>query len=148
METQATEPAAKPPPLRAFLSFAAEDKALASAFRNRIEQLHPDLELLDHAADENYEKNWKPHCAKKIDQSSVVICLVGASTHRSQAVAWEIDRGLSLGKHVVAVNLTRRAVPVPEILTRNAIEPLPSSVRSLLPSVAELGLAGGTNNRS
>ena len=67
---------------------------------------------------------------------------MGASTHLSQAVAWEIDRGLSLGKRVVAVNLTRRAVPVPEVLTRNAIEPLPSGVRSLLalsvrPAVAE-----------
>ena len=148
METQATEPAAKPLPPCAFLSFATEDKALVSAFRSRIEQQHPDFEFLDHAADENYEKNWKRHCAKEIDQSSVLICVVGASTHLSQAVAWEIDRGLSLGKPVVAVNLTRRTAPVPKVLTRNAIEPLPSGVKSLLPSVADLDLAGGTSSRS
>ena len=53
----------------------------------------------------------------------MLLCLVGHTTHRSRAVAWEIDRGLSLGKRIVAVNLNADRAPVPETLARNAIEP-------------------------
>ena len=134
-------------PLRAFLSFATEDKVLVDAFRRRIELHNPDIELLDHAAVGDFERDWKQECARKIDQSTVLICLVGASTHESEAVSWEIGRGLALGKRVVAVSLSRRPVRIPEILTRNAIEPLPSTVNSIFSSVAELAPGGQAHAR-
>ena len=106
---------------------------MADAFRNEVEARHPEIELLDHAVKDSYEEDWKHDCHRKIHQSAIFICLVGASTYQSEAVKWEIDCGLELGKHVVAVNLTGRPVRVPEILARNAIEPLPSTAASLFP---------------
>ena len=106
-----------------FLSFATKDAPLVEAFRKRIGQQHPDVELLDHAIKDSYEEDWKRECARKIDRSELLICLIGPTTHRSQAVAWEIDHGLSLGKRIVAVNLSVHGAKVPEALARNAIEP-------------------------
>lgn len=133
-------------PLCAFLSFVTKDKVLVDGIRNELELQQPSIELLDHAAHENYEADWKHNCARKIHRSAVLICLVGTSTHESEAVTWEIGRGLALGKRVVAVNLTRRPVRVPAILARNAIEPLPSS-GSLISFVAELAPPGKANGR-
>ena len=124
MQAKSQKSSAASRQLRAFLSFATADKLLVEALKPRIVQQHPDVELLDHAVNGSYEHDWKRECARKIDRSTVLVCLVGATTHRSRAIAWEIDHGLSLGKRVVAVNLTRdAAVPVPEVLVRNAIEP-------------------------
>ena len=145
MQSLAAEPNATSSPLRVFLSFATGDKALVDAFRSEFERHNPNIELLDHAAVDDYERDWKTACARKIGRSAVLICLVGSSTHRSEAVSWEIGLGLALGKRVVAVNLSRRAVRVPDILTRNAIEPLPSTVGSRLSSVANLAPAVRTH---
>lgn len=109
--------------VRVFLSFATADKPLVEAFRSRIGRQHPAVELLDHAVKDSYEEDWKRACARKIDQSEALICLIGATTHRSQAVAWEIDRGLSLGKPIVAVRLSTDRVRIPEVLARHAIRP-------------------------
>ena len=133
MQTQVLDSNAASAPIRAFLSFATDDKPLVDAFRNRVGLQHPNLELLDHAVTESYDEDWKRECAKKIDQSAMLICLVGATTHRSRAVAWEIDHGLSRGKCVVAVNLTADGVLVPEVLARNAIEPQ-QNISSILSS--------------
>lgn len=123
MQAQVSESGTAPRHVTAFLSFATADRPLVDAFRSRIGRQHPGVELLDHAVKDSYEEGWKRACATKIDRSEVLICLVGATTHRSQAVAWEIHRGLSLGKRIVAVTLGTDGVRVPEILTRHAIHP-------------------------
>ncbi len=112
-------------PVRAFLSFATTDRPFVEEFRDQMMSRFTNLELLDHAVIDQYDKNWKLECAQKIDRSILLICLIGTSTHRSKAVAWEIDRGLSLGKRVMAFKLTERQVRLPELLIRNSIEPLP-----------------------
>lgn len=142
----ASESKAPSQPLCAFLSFATKDKVLVDGIRNELELQQPSIELLDHAAHENYEADWKHDCARKIHRSAVLICLVGTSTHESEAVAWEIGRGLALGKRVVAVNLTCHPVRMPAILARNAIEPLPSS-GSLISFVADLTPPRKANGR-
>ena len=117
-----------------FLSFATRDAPLVEAFRDHIGRRHPEIELLDHAVKNNYEKDWKRGCARKIDQSELLICLVGATTHQSQAVAWEVDHGLSLGKRIVAVNLAADGVRIPEVLV---------ILRLSVPPVIAGGLRGG-----
>ena len=147
MQAPSLESNAASRPLRAFLSFATADKPLVDAFKSRIGSSHPDLELLDHAVNGGYDEDWKRECARKIERSTLLICLVGATTHRSRAIAWEVAHGLSLGKAVVAVNLTpAAAVPVPEILTRNAIEPR-NGIASLLPSGTDPIVEGEANGR-
>ena len=136
MQVQVLKPNSASRSLRAFLSFATKDAPLVEAFRSRIGQHHPDVELLDNAVTDRYEKDWKRECARKIDRSELLICLVGPATRRSQAVAWEIDRGLSRGKPVVAVDLTDGGVRIPAVLTRNAIRPQQSIAGIVLSSAA------------
>lgn len=123
MQAEVIESRTVPRPVRAFLSFAMADMPLFETFKSLVERQHPDVELLDHAVKDNYEEDWKRACATKIDRSELLICLVGATTYRSKAVAWEINHGVSLGKRVVAVKLSADAVRVPEILARHAIRP-------------------------
>lgn len=113
-------------PTRVFLSFATKDKPSVDVFRERLKSQYENLSLLDHAVVDRYDENWKFECAAKIDQSLLLICLIGTTTHLSEAVAWEIDRALSRGKQVVAFNLTNRDVFLPEVLIQNSIEPMSS----------------------
>ena len=112
-------------PVQAFLSFATSDKSLVEDFKDQLMSRYANLELIDHAVIDHYDKNWKLECARKIDRSTILICLIGKTTHTSEAVAWEIDRGLSNGVHVVAVKLTERHVRIPNVLIRNSIDPIP-----------------------
>ena len=110
--------------IRAFLSFVTKDKPLVDEFRRKLESRYTNLVLLDHAVQDRYDKNWKIGCAEKIDKSELLICLIGTTTHRSRPVAWEIDRGLSHGKRVVALNLVDHQVLLPDVLVRNSITPV------------------------
>ena len=110
---------------RVFLSFVTEDKPLVDDFKLELESRYPNLLLLDHVVQDRYDRNWKRGCAEKIDQSTLLICLIGTTTHRSEPVAWEIDRGLSHGKRVVAFNLMDHPVRVPDVLVTNSITLLP-----------------------
>lgn len=125
MQTQLHSSELNKSAIRVFLSFATQDKPLVEEFRGQLISRFTNLELLDHAVIDQYDKNWKLECAQKIDQSILLICLIGTTTHRSKAVAWEIDRGLSHGKRVMAFKLTERQVRLPEVLIRNSIEPFP-----------------------
>ena len=120
---------------------------MVEAFRSRIGRQHPGVELLDHAVKDSYDEDWKRACATKIDRSELLICLVGATTHRSQAVAWEIHRGLSLGKRIVAVKLSTDGVRVPEVLARHAIQPRESIVGIDFSSAAAPALKREANDR-
>lgn len=147
MQAQVVESSTASRPVRAFLSYATADKPLVEAFRNRIARQHPDVELVDHAVKDTYEEDWKRGCATKIDGSELLICLVGATTHRSQAVTWEINRGLSLGKRIVAVELSADGVRVPKVLARHAIEPRESITGIVLSSAAAPAFEREANGR-
>ena len=147
MQAQVIESSAAPRSVRAFLSFATADKPLVEACRDRIGRQHPDVELLDHAVKGGYEEDWKQVCAKKIDRSEMLICLVGATTYRSKAAAWEITRGLSLGKRIVAFKLNSDGVRIPEVLARHAIEPRESIVGIVSSSAAAPALEREANGR-
>lgn len=147
MQAQVLESSTGLRPLRAFLSFTTADKPLVEAFRDRLGQQHPDVELLDHGVEGGYEEDWKLACAMKIDRSEMLICLIGATTHRSEAVTWEINRGLSLGKRIVAFKLNADGVRVPEVLLRHAIEPRESIAGIVSSSAAAPALEREANGR-
>lgn len=108
--------------MRAFLSFATADKPFFETFKSRIERQHPDVELLAHAVKGRHEDDCRRVCAAKIDRSEFLICLVGVTNYRSKAVPCGIDRGLSLGKRIVAVKLSADAVGVPLALPRHVVQ--------------------------
>ena len=117
--------------VRAFLSFTTRDEALADTFRTDLENRNPNLELLAHPMQQSQELNWKKQCAQKIMKSKFLICLVGKSTFRSDAVSWEISKGLELGKSIVAVRLVDGLEAVPEILSKRRMVSLEDGLEEI-----------------
>ena len=132
-------------PVRAFLSFTTTDRPVVEGFRRYLLTRFKNLELLDHAVVDLYDKNWKLECARKIDRSTVLFCLVGSTTYRSEAVAWEIDRGLSHGLRVIAFTISDRHVRLPEALVRNSILPIPYNAMQETPISADLEFEAALN---
>ena len=130
--------------IRAFLSFTKEDTALADLFKISLERRCPCLEILQHPVREAYDEDWKIHCENKIVQSTILICLVGNSTHGSSAVAWELGMGLALGKRVITFNLVSGSPPVPAILKQNSMEPIGGSLEQMFSNVSHEILANAS----
>ena len=126
--------------VRAFLSFTMNDGTLVASFKTTIKRQCPNLELLEHPVHRIYQADWKHPCERKIRKSSVIICLIGYSTHKSQAVAWEIAKGLALGKRILAVNLVEGAPPLPDILKTEGITPIRMNPHNIFSDVAGVTL--------
>lgn len=75
---------------KAFISFQMEDKwardHLAEQTRKEINQ----LEFVDYPVSDPVDSFWKIKCRDLIASSRFTIVLVGPTTFRSDAVAWEI----------------------------------------------------------
>jgi len=112
-------------PLNVFLSFATEDKHLVDLFRGQAKNEHSGLEFRDYSVKEPFDAAWKINCERIIGLCSVLICLVGEDTHRSDAVNWEIKKAEELGKGIMAVCLAKPDPPLPEALEELRIQPIP-----------------------
>lgn len=56
----------------------------------------------------------------KIQRSTHLLCLVGEETHKSEWVAWEIDKAIEAGKKLVAVKLKSTNATPPKLLGAGA----------------------------
>ena len=108
-----------------FLSFATEDKDLVELFRGLAKNNGLDLEFRDYSIKEPFDYQWKSNCEQIIRMCSAVICLVGRNTHKSSAVAWEIEKAVELGKGVMAVHLLSTGVTLPAVLSQFRVTPIP-----------------------
>ena len=109
--------------VNAFLSFSTDDHCSASAFDQEMSAAFANLELLGQPLTSTYDKDWQRRCNEKLQDCAFLICLVGETTYRSAAVAWEIGRAIELAKPVLPVVLhacTKRLMP---ILRENSIFP-------------------------
>ena len=95
--------------VHAFLSFDNWDIRLVNLFRGQAKNTRLDLEFADYSlkAPINSERApyLKQQIKKRIKRCSVVLCLIGRSTHRSAWVKWELETGYELGKCLVGVRL-------------------------------------------
>ena len=107
-----------------FLSFAMEDKALVEMFRGQARNEHLPLEFRDHSIKEPFNQAWKTQCEEKIRNTSLIICLVGNETYKSEAVNWEIRKSVELGKGLMAVYLVSGYPHLPEALRENNVTPV------------------------
>ena len=118
-----------------FLSFTNSDRELANSFKINLNRRFPQLHILEHPVRKVYEKDWKSHCELKINNSSFLICLVGNFTHSSRAVEWEVNRGLALGKQVIAINLIDKLPLIPNFLKVHSIEPIKGKIEEVLTQI-------------
>jgi hypothetical protein len=59
--------------------------------------------------------------AAAIEESDVVLVIIGNMTHRSDWVAWEIEKAVDSGKKIVAVKRSKRDKSPPELLSVGAV---------------------------
>lgn len=114
------------------------DGTLAASFKATLKKRYPSLELLEHPVRKTYQENWKHQCERKIRRSSLIICLIGNSTHRSEAVTWEVAKGLALGKSILAVNLVEGPPPLPDIFKAEGVRPIGMNPHNIFADVIDV----------
>lgn len=94
---------------RVFLSFVEEDIDLVRLFRGQARNENNDLEFFDHSLQEPFNSTNAAYIQRQIteliNRTSVVLCLIGYTTHTSQWVGWELQKAEELGKGIVGVKL-------------------------------------------
>jgi hypothetical protein len=96
-------------PRRIFLSFAYEDKLQVQGFRllkwnSNINIEFFDSSLLTRVASQSTEY-IKTCILEKLHNTSVTVVLIGSTTHRSQWVAWEIEKSIARGNGILGIRL-------------------------------------------
>ena len=95
--------------VHAFLSFREEDIDLVHLFRGQAKNQNSDLEFSDFSVKEpiNSERAAyiKSKIKRQIRKSSVVLCLIGSTTHTSPWVEWELETAHDLDKCLIGVRL-------------------------------------------
>ena len=115
-----------------FLSFAIEDKPLVDLFRGQARNARSSLTFRDYSIREPVDGVWQRQAERLIRASTATICLLGATTWRSEPVDWEIRKSAELGKHVLAVNLQPGTLPIPAALVEVGVEPLPWNITAIV----------------
>ena len=105
-----------------FLSFTTEDKASANLFRSQAKAREPSLVFRDYSIKEAFEYTWKKNAARLIGTCSATVCLISKTTHRSEAVNWEVRRSAELGKRVMGVTIEPIVPIVPSALAELNVE--------------------------
>ncbi len=118
-------------PLRVFLSYASEHKALVDRFREEA-AASSSCPWFRGSFLEEPVVDWQRHAERLIRRSAATICLVGDSTWRSEPVNWEIRRAASFGKPVLAISLHPSEVRLPAALLDLGIHPVAFNPNSLL----------------
>ena len=121
-----------------FLSFAIEDHELVALFRGQAKNKQLDLEFRDYSIKEAFESAWKTNCERIIRMCSAKICLVGNSTHKSDAVDWEIRKSAELGNGIMAVYLGDNNVIVPKALRELGITPVPWGIDRIMRALEQV----------
>lgn len=108
------------PRKRVFISFHNQDETMVNLLRHQAKDDRFDLDFIDSSVKEPFDSHWRARVRERIEQSSVVTCMIGAETHDRKAVLWEINTAYAMGKKVIGVRLHRDEDHiVPEPLIRN-----------------------------
>lgn len=92
---------------RAFISFEMEDKWARDFLAQHAKDKRNDIEFYDYSVKEAFESKWKTECKKRIEMTRGTIVLVGPTTWRSEAVAWEIAETLRQDHYIFGVQINR-----------------------------------------
>ncbi|WP_234683505.1 TIR domain-containing protein [Bradyrhizobium monzae] len=91
-----------------FISFAHEDLDAVNLLRGQAKNDRLDLEFNDRSVQEPYDSERaeyiRSRLAERINQSSVTIVYLTASSAASPWVKWEVEKSLELGKRVIATH--------------------------------------------
>jgi hypothetical protein len=128
-------------PRHVFLSFVEEDLDLVRLFRGQAKNENSALTFDDYSVKVPYTSEDAAYIRgkikAKIQACSVLVCLVGEHTHKSEWVNWEIRTASDLGKEIVGVRLNKlRDDLLPEALSAVRAKVCPWEVAKIVALIA------------
>ena len=115
-----------------FLSFRREHKALVDLFFGEMTNSQSTLSLYEYFTEMPSGSIWKRDVEGIIRSCTATICMVGDTTHRSEAVNWEIRKSAALGKLVLAFYLQSTSASIPTALFEIGVIPMPRNARAIV----------------
>ena len=109
-----------------FTCFASEDLAQVNGLRGVMENPNHELEAFDESVLKPIKgkdaAHVKQQISAKIKRSSVTVCLVGKTTHKSEWVHWEIKKSAREGNTIIAMALNGvENPPLPALIKQKRI---------------------------
>ncbi len=92
---------------RVFISFHMKDRYAKELLVAQAKSDKFDLKFINYAINEPFDNKWKTQCRERINQCSIVICLIGKDTYQREAVIWELNTAYELNKKVFGIRIYR-----------------------------------------
>jgi hypothetical protein len=90
---------------RAFVSFEMEDRWARDFLVEHAKDKRNDIEFVDYSVQDPFDSSWKTQCKARIERTKGTIVLVGPTTWRSDAVAWEIAETARQGNYLFGIQI-------------------------------------------
>jgi hypothetical protein len=109
---------------RAFISFEMEDRWARDFLVRHAHDNRNDIDFVDFSVQDPFDSGWKTKAKERIGQTTGTIVLIGPTTHRSEAVLWEVAETVRQGHLMFGVQTRREATyPIPQGLSRADVIP-------------------------
>jgi hypothetical protein len=92
---------------RAFISFEMEDYWARNLLAEQAKDGRNEVEFYDYSVKNPFDSQWKTECKRRISLTKGTIVLVGSTTHRSEAVLWEIAETTRQGHAMFGIQINR-----------------------------------------
>ena len=113
-----------------FVSYATADESARQDIERELASA--DVRAMSVPAAIDHGSEWQSEVASMLATADCLVVLVGSETHKSEPVAWEIDRARDEGLPVMGLRLSRHAQPprglCPSELVENASESVAAQV--------------------
>jgi hypothetical protein len=107
---------------RAFISFEMEDRWARDFLVQHAKDRNNDVEFIDYSVQDAFDSRWKTECAKRIALTKGTIVLIGRTTHRADAVLWEIDETLRQRNYIFGIQINKdQTYPIPAGLSNQQV---------------------------
>jgi len=104
-----------------FFAHRTCDKEKVLELRRELDALLPDLGYEDLSPKVPTSDDWQSVAGTLIDNADAVVCVVGSETHKSEPIAWEIERTLR-SKRPLFIALLDNSYTLPSIVSDNSIK--------------------------
>ena len=91
---------------RAFISFEMEDKWARDFLSQHAKDKNNSIEFFDYSVKNAFERSWKTECKRRISMTNGTIVLIGKTTHKSEAVLWEIAESNRQGHYIFGIQIS------------------------------------------
>jgi hypothetical protein len=90
---------------RAFISFEMEDRWARDFLVQHAKDERNDIEFVDYSVQNPWDTSWKTQYRQRIARTKGTIVLIGATTHTSEAVKWEIAEAIRQNHSIFGIQI-------------------------------------------